>query len=1775
MRLICLVLAYIQTNVHATANFSSTLVQLRRCTPASTNAPCLEYERCKATYRCSRADEEYNIVTATLQSFGQQFAEGNRTQIPLMNDFEDWKTGMHKWRINSGSLELERGNLIFDTTSARLYGDANLQGVITQTPMNTTVAGSQVNVQLKVLLSRSSVVIDTKLSAPPGMLGGFPGGGYTSNHNCNGPGSPNTRVYLHALTTSATYAPTIQQIQTTAAGGQTIRGSFVLQLRNLNTSEIPFDASTAEMKRIIENTLSPVHVGIVNVEKIGQDVAGVGRIWRITFLTAAGQVPLLTPLSLLTGLNSTVKTTIITAGNQLSGTFQLRFLGQLSPPISYNILPKDFEKLLVSAFNITVASVSRSDALNQCTQGGYSGATNSQWLLPDTAQPVNLLCGSAPTAVRGYTWKIQITTPLGNVVPTSPSAYVVDEPLDNFVAVTSNAQGPTLLGQGATVSITRELGVSFCPGGAGGAFGSFGGSGYSSPFIPQPYLDATIPDLLGGSGGGGGGIGPVDILPHPRPILGGAGGGAIAICATNDITIGPYGVISVNGAPGEDGIFPGGGGSGGSLVLSSGTSIHILGIVQAKGGLGGYSTRYPSGGGFGGGGRISILAHAYTLSPVGSVQSPGTLNLNIQTQLQVTLDPFRGAAQTTKSLYLAKYTVDQNPRMEGPAYSFPPSQPTRISYFMMVGKTKEGTLANNQGAVIGTVGAGDPNTFVWAIGVVQGKFTFGCGLPDFAMPLQTLYSEPVLPFQWYQFDVFLNWASQVLAIRLNGITLVDNIPFAAGKLSSIGLYTYDAMQTWWDEIYVGKDDTMQFQCPLMNKTTGQMTISPRTRPLWNSNVIGPPTQFKNRTQHQSHVSRRAIYAYNNGGLVPNDGPMHRSYFNDVRETTTYDGQGATLISIGELMQVPIPMDTTMVNPLISNPQVLPQSIVLLPNNTQYWFSEIQITVNISNKLVATGGIGACSTNDGGITWRNEGIMLHYYNLTDPFGNTLQQGLLAIRPKVIINPSTAQFVMWMHVDTNANLMGLSGVAVASYVNGPYAFVRSFYPTGATEAPGGQAIIETHDQTIFTTDPKTAYLVQSYYKTVEYWQPRPVMDPLWESVKFQNGSINYGLNYHRAFFEEAYDNVDDIYLQRFRSEDVNWTISCCNRTTNICTTSPSIVTDNRYCPPQYRKQVDGQGQYNRPIQSRYKDPNDPNNLYFKANSVPSHTDWGFQVYNIKTWRGTYFDALSTNMTWLIFKTFAGMASTYNIPASLEVPYPLPQERAPYINTTDPPNILEFILDTLGVPLSKAINDKYDDFDMALIDSNGDNKITLDEIAYLQSTGKNALSAAIYESFMADFELLQLQQYALMNPNNDNMVTYTEFANWLGNDPAIMFDQFDMDKSGYLDENELSRFLIDRQLPRLDLISILLDPDFDGRVYYKMFESFVLNATTVIFTQYDFDQNNSLNASELALLQADIGITFVNTSVLNQLVNSSTGLLTFDTYQRWMSTTTSLLHDRTQKIDNAILSTRPDQMTGPQHVVEQRRAKYLSITKLSKDFLSTKEIITELEGDFDGEGSLQDIAQFYIPITQSEDLNSAIPNTIPLRQYLAPVNFGHVASYWNGYQWELRPSAPVSFTYGTECTTLTPTNNADCLPCASQSPYITTITQQYLNQMPTLSQCANDKALDAFQQVAQFTDAGIQPHYSPCFNQSESVPCDVAMNFEGNVADKTMGSLWTLAWDSNLRNTGTSMKIRASPMQQTTFGQSYQERYPNRFRMPPNTTYINSTNLPDQYTNILGGG
>jgi hypothetical protein len=238
-----------------------------------------------------------------------------------------------------------------------------------------------------------------------------------------------------------------------------------------------------------------------------------------------------------------------------------------------------------------------------------------------------------------------------------------------------------------------------------------------------------------------------------------------------------------------------------------------------------------------------------------------------------------------------------------------------------------------------------------------------------------------------------------------------------------------------------------------------------------------------------------------------------------------------------------------------------------------------------------------------VTWKHEGAVLNFVNLTDMVSGSGSVPLRAEKPKLLYNNMTKKYVMWMVIDNGLRELGMAGVAVSDYHNGPFEFVRSLYPDGN----------QTHDQTLFQKEDGTAYLIRAYYQTVEYVLPKAVMQPTWESVKNADGSTNFALSYHRAEYEPGYDDYHDIYLQRWRTEDQPWKVICINRLTlqerEVPYGEDHLNFDGEVCQDPFEyKQVLGQGHphYNNSkngIQSRFLDPNDPSNNVWIPNSVPS--------------------------------------------------------------------------------------------------------------------------------------------------------------------------------------------------------------------------------------------------------------------------------------------------------------------------------------------------------------------------------------------------------------------------------------------------------------------------------------------------------------------------------------------------------------------------------------------
>jgi hypothetical protein len=203
--------------------------------------------------------------------------------------------------------------------------------------------------------------------------------------------------------------------------------------------------------------------------------------------------------------------------------------------------------------------------------------------------------------------------------------------LANTVVNTTGAQGESIDGPGTAATQSSSTGrggggrgdntgcFTYGVGGGGGGYGTAGAAAEVGDACGGAgggvYGDAQLMQLLLGSGGGAGGTDNV-LFDNPRGGLGGSGGGIVFIKALGGVT----GSLASAGTEGEgdavgvdcssaqtdmcwDYSGPGGGGAGGSILVSAAS---FTGTTSVAGGVGGNGwSGAESDGGQGGSGRAS------------------------------------------------------------------------------------------------------------------------------------------------------------------------------------------------------------------------------------------------------------------------------------------------------------------------------------------------------------------------------------------------------------------------------------------------------------------------------------------------------------------------------------------------------------------------------------------------------------------------------------------------------------------------------------------------------------------------------------------------------------------------------------------------------------------------------------------------------------------------------------------------------------------------------------------------------------------------------------------------------------------------------------------------------------------------------------------------------------------------------------------------------------------------------------------------------------------
>ena len=149
--------------------------------------------------------------------------------------------------------------------------------------------------------------------------------------------------------------------------------------------------------------------------------------------------------------------------------------------------------------------------------------------------------------------------------------------------------------------------------------------------------------------------------------------------------------------------------------------------------------------------------------------------------------------------------------------------------------------------------------------------------------------------------------------------------------------------------------------------------------------------------------------------------------------------------------------------------------MLFHEGVYYWYGENkegrtwlpESTKSWDGYRVDVTGIRCYSSKDL-LHWQDRGLVLKA--VPDDPSHDLHPSKVCERPKVVFNPRTKKFVMWMHIDSEDYRAARAGVAVADRPTGPFTYLESMPPEGQ----------DSQDQTVFQDDDGKVYRIYSSEK-----------------------------------------------------------------------------------------------------------------------------------------------------------------------------------------------------------------------------------------------------------------------------------------------------------------------------------------------------------------------------------------------------------------------------------------------------------------------------------------------------------------------------------------------------------------------------------------------------------------------------------------------------------------------------------------------------------------------
>jgi hypothetical protein len=153
--------------------------------------------------------------------------------------------------------------------------------------------------------------------------------------------------------------------------------------------------------------------------------------------------------------------------------------------------------------------------------------------------------------------------------------------------------------------------------------------------------------------------------------------------------------------------------------------------------------------------------------------------------------------------------------------------------------------------------------------------------------------------------------------------------------------------------------------------------------------------------------------------------------------------------------------------------------ILVDGNVYYWYGEDR-TPGIRSAV-------ACYSSTNLLDWKREGVVLWQTNLPVVNGKRT----FVERPKVIFNPRTKKYVMWMHLEQAGYLFARAGIAVSDSPTGQFTFVKAIRPVANTDdfaAKHSDSTLEKEsggtfrDMNLFVDDDGQAYV---FYSSEDNW------------------------------------------------------------------------------------------------------------------------------------------------------------------------------------------------------------------------------------------------------------------------------------------------------------------------------------------------------------------------------------------------------------------------------------------------------------------------------------------------------------------------------------------------------------------------------------------------------------------------------------------------------------------------------------------------------------------